>query len=1347
MVMLGAGDATFATSWSIASQGQPNGMAVADFNRDGRPDVAASQPTSNTVRFFSGLGNGTFSANGSASGGTGAGPAGLAAGHLDTDGRVDVVFARASTGTVGVLYNSTRPLAVANSYAADEDGMLSVPASSGVLVNDSDGAVAAVLVAGPAHAAAFTLNSDGSFIYVPAPDYFGIDTFTYKAGDGAALSAAAATVTIAVAGVNDAPVPADDAFAGGGGAPLTGNVLANDVDVDGQVISASLLARPLHGTVVLAADGSFTYTAAADYRGADHFSYLASDGVAPGQRADVTLTVTGPAVAGGDLNFLTFQKPYLEGTIPGLRGAITGDFNGDGFTDIAYGWDGGIGFTFSPLGPARDSRAIGRSTVWAFGAIAAADFNNDGKDELVAAQTLGTKNYLDTFSAIDGMTSPAVQFIDVSSAALPTAMSVGDFNHDGFLDVAAYNDADGSVRVFLNNHSGNFTAGVSFALRPGLVDFTAGDFDGDGATDLAALDRSAGSLVVALCGGNGTFGAGTSFAAGAGALSMAGGDFNSDGVFDFAVGTASGSLLLMAGDGAGGFGLAGSSNAGSRLDVVVASDMNKDGIVDVVGLTTATGGTVVLRGSGAGTFTRAAAPATPPLRRVLLAGDFNADGLPDVLGFDTDPANQRLTYVLGNQAPVGVPDSYNFVQGMPGGPTSPLAGVLANDSDPNRNPVTAVLVVGPAHGTLINFYPSGTFSYYSLDSFTGVDTITYVVSDGVLQSAPITITLNVAGRNHEPWVGSAGLGMGEDGPPAAIQLYASDSDGDAVTFVIVSPPAHGTLTVDPGGAGTYTPFPDYFGPDGFTYRATDGSAWSDIGHFNINVGARPDAPRATAVTTPLTAYEGVALGGRVSGTDVDGDGLTFGVATAPAHGTLSIAADGSFVYTAAVGYFGADEFSFVAGDGLFVSAPATVSLDVLPAEQAPGAVGDSYSIGRGGTATGNVLDNDVPLDEDTTFTAVLVSAPAHGRLTLSPDGSFTYTADPAFAGTETFTYAANDGQGTGAPATVKIRVDTNWAPTAPDLAAEREPGDYAMPIDAEMWDADDEALTLTVASSPEFGDAYVDDNGTADPSDDSLVYVAPPGFYGVDHFTYTVTDGHGNSATGAVTVTTVGAGFDESPIDPSRRDLVVVGTPGPDVIRVKRGPGSKMTVWLNGHSQGAFPMPSSGVVRVFGLDGNDRIEGSGIRARLEARGGGGDDTIFGSATHDFLMGGPGNDLLYGGAGRDVLIGGQGRDYLRGDAGADLVIGGGTVYDADDEAGTLDPDAAISRASLLAAWSAAGRYDEKLAALSAEGGALATGVVVNDSDRDVLFGGGDYDWLFGDTAIDTLPDRRTGESVS
>src|SRR4051812_27511939 len=79
----------------------------------------------------------------------------------------------------------TAPTANDDSYSTDEDTALTVPAD-GVLGNDTDpdgDALSAVLVDGPAHASAFTLNADGSFTYTPAPNYNGGDSFTYKAND------------------------------------------------------------------------------------------------------------------------------------------------------------------------------------------------------------------------------------------------------------------------------------------------------------------------------------------------------------------------------------------------------------------------------------------------------------------------------------------------------------------------------------------------------------------------------------------------------------------------------------------------------------------------------------------------------------------------------------------------------------------------------------------------------------------------------------------------------------------------------------------------------------------------------------------------------------------------------------------------------------------------------------------------------------------------------------------------------------------------------------------------------------------------------------------------------------
>jgi hypothetical protein len=99
------------------------------------------------------------------------------------------------------------PTAVADDYGLAEDGSLTPDAGSGVLANDDDpdnDALTAVLGTGPSHAQSFDLNGDGSFTYVPAPDFNGEDTFTYHASDGT-LSSGTVTVTITVNPVNDAP--------------------------------------------------------------------------------------------------------------------------------------------------------------------------------------------------------------------------------------------------------------------------------------------------------------------------------------------------------------------------------------------------------------------------------------------------------------------------------------------------------------------------------------------------------------------------------------------------------------------------------------------------------------------------------------------------------------------------------------------------------------------------------------------------------------------------------------------------------------------------------------------------------------------------------------------------------------------------------------------------------------------------------------------------------------------------------------------------------------------------------------------------------------------------------------
>ncbi|HAK97614.1 MAG TPA: hypothetical protein DCM87_22140, partial [Planctomycetes bacterium] len=213
----------------------------------------------------------------------------------------------------------------------------------GVLANDSDGdldPLAAVLVSGPSHGA-LVLNADGSFTYEPAGDWYGNDSFTYKANDGFADSNVA-TVAIAVNPVNDAPVAADDAYTTAQNTQLAvaaPGVLDNDGDVDGDPLAAALVSGPSNGTLVLNADGSFTYDPAADWTGVDQFTYTAGDGSAESEIVTVTINVTSSSMTVSVAAIATGLVPAGQNTkgevrvtlAPAIAGAtVTGDwtFNG-----------------------------------------------------------------------------------------------------------------------------------------------------------------------------------------------------------------------------------------------------------------------------------------------------------------------------------------------------------------------------------------------------------------------------------------------------------------------------------------------------------------------------------------------------------------------------------------------------------------------------------------------------------------------------------------------------------------------------------------------------------------------------------------------------------------------------------------------------------------------------------------------------------------------------------------------------------------------------------------------------------------------------------------------------------
>ena len=166
-----------------------------------------------------------------------------------------------------------------------------------MLNNDTDvdgDPLTATIVAQPQNGAV-NLSTDGGFTYTPNLNFNGLDEFTYTASDGTAASGAA-TVSITVTGVNDAPVANNDAQYGTDedtALTVAGpGVLANDTDVDGDPLTAAIVAQPQNGAVALDPDnaGGFTYTPNLNFNGLDKFTYTASDGTAARGAATVSYT-------------------------------------------------------------------------------------------------------------------------------------------------------------------------------------------------------------------------------------------------------------------------------------------------------------------------------------------------------------------------------------------------------------------------------------------------------------------------------------------------------------------------------------------------------------------------------------------------------------------------------------------------------------------------------------------------------------------------------------------------------------------------------------------------------------------------------------------------------------------------------------------------------------------------------------------------------------------------------------------------------------------------------------------------------------------------------------------------
>jgi len=358
-----------------------------------------------------------------------------------------------------------------------------------------------------------------------------------------------------------------------------------------------------------------------------------------------------------------------------------------------------------------------------------------------------------------------------------------------------------------------------------------------------------------------------------------------------------------------------------------------------------------------------------------------------------------------------------------------------------------------------------------------------------------------------------------DFKPGTYRLYARaddgirvEIDGERIIDEWHSSNASETHTAEIALSGSHSVEVEYFERGG---AAKVVFWWEFIEPVNQPPTATSDAFETMANEVLIVPAPGV-LG---NDEDPDGDTITASLSGAPSNGSVTLDADGSFVYLPDPDFSGEDHFKYIATDGSDSSEVATVTVSVILPNSAPVANDDSFQLEEDQAleiSAPGVLENDSDT-EGQPITAVLVSDVSHGSLILTEDGSFTYTPDPNYSGMDSFTYQVSDGDLSSNPAAVSIDVaPVNDIPLAFNDMGQGEEGDV---IEVEVLANDegmgDNPISVEVETSPE--------NGVVEVVGNLIRFTAAAGFVGEDSFTYKATDVDGETSSAVVSVSITAA--------------------------------------------------------------------------------------------------------------------------------------------------------------------------------------------------------------------------------
>ncbi|MCD6066320.1 MAG: outer rane adhesin like protein, partial [Bacteroidetes bacterium] len=960
-------------------------------------------------------------------------------------------------GTITIHFVSDSTLANTNFPPQAVNDLTSTNPNTPVVVNvkgnDSDpngtGSLGTPTIITPPTNGTAVVNPDGTITYTPNNGFTGNDTLTYVVCDNGtpSLCDTAMVVVSVINGVipNQPPVATDDYPSTNQNTPVVIGVKNNDSDPDGNVLGVpTIITPPTNGTAVINPDGTITYTPNNGYTGNDTLVYVICDAGTPSMCDTATVVINVIPVNGAPVITDINTTVAAGTTVPVNVAAGTSDPDGDALT-YTYGTPTGLPVVVTVTGNGTIIVTPVNATDTGIVVIPVTVCDN-GTPPLCDNGTITIHFVSD--STLTNTNFPPQAVNDLTSTNPNTPVVVNVKGNDS--------DPNGNGSLGTPTIIGVPTNGTAVVNPDGTITYTPNNgFTGNDTLTYVVCDNGTPSLcdtaMVVVSVINGTIPNQPPVATDdypstnentPVVIGVKNNDSDPDGNVlgtPTIINTPGNGTAVVNPDGT----ITYTPNAGFTGNDTIVYVICDNGTPAMCDTATVVINVIPVNGSPVITDVLITVAAGTIVPVNVAAGTSDPDGDPLTYTYGTPTGVPVVVTVTGNGTivvtpvnatdtgfvviPVTVCDNevpplcdqgtitIHFVSDStltntnfppqavndlastnPGTPV--VINVKGNDSDPNGNGTIGLpaIIGNPTNGTAV-VNPDGTITYTPNSGFTGNDTLVYVICDNgtpsLCDTAMVVISVINGTIPNQPPVATDDYTSTSENTPVIIGVKNNDSDPDGNvlgTPTIITNPANGTAVVNADGTITYTPNTGFTGNDTLVYVICDGGTPSMCDTATVVITVIPGT--ITVTNENVGGISGTPITGNVTGNDNPG-GLTVGnVVLNPQHGTFTVTPTGGFTYTPNSGFSGYDTVIVQVCSG------TNCVNDTIFITVRPDIENESISVTAGSTTNGTIANNDS--GTGLTYGTTPVSGPAHGTIVINSNGTYTYTANSGYTGTD-----------------------------------------------------------------------------------------------------------------------------------------------------------------------------------------------------------------------------------------------------------------------------------------------------------------------------------------------------------